>query len=659
MRASRIILRLLAALAVAPSGCHSLTDSDRLSTIVLTPAVDSTDVGGSVNFRAKAVDGRGGELLAVAFAWTSSDSMVARVDTAGLVRGVAPGSATIRAQARGVIGQATVVVVSGPFTATCSGTPAIQHTGTISRETWRAAAGLHLVADTLTVTDSLTIEAGVEVCTGPGAVLTFRTAHGTLAAVGTASHPIRFRPADGAHPDFVVTSDATQGGPSVRLSNVEAEHTYVRLGTAAHVGIDASRLGAVSAGYLSDVAVTGSVLGGAAIWSYAGMSLTSTLVRGGPVGCSWRSRISLIGVRVEGSPSAGLEMGAPVAFWGRDCTVQLAGIRLVGNASIATLDSNTALGLLSQPGIADSLRGNLTDTVRVSYGGAASAYGSERVVPGYVLLVAPSGLPFGAAGTLRLEAGARLILGGQYPSSLGRVQALGTAAAPVRLTYLDLVPSSFRQWYVAVGGSPAEPSVLRHMQVSGWGIQADTGHTVLVDSSHFSGGGGMVLRGAGSSITGSVVEDATDTAAIVLAGDGAQLRQTIVQRSAGAGSIGGAGIRIDAANVVIDSCEVSGSAADGIRVTAGSGIRISHCNLVGNAGAAINNLSGTQVDARDNWWGDPDGPNVPGASRVLGNVLYTPWATSPFPIGPAASGSLTPAVGAPLPRSATAAARTP
>ncbi len=638
---------LVLAMVVA---CDLSTDNEGLRTIALTPAVDSTEVGGSVNFQAKAVDGRGRELGGVAFAWSSSDTAVATVDTAGLVRGAAAGSATIRAEARGVTGQATIVVVAGPFTATCSGTPAIRHTGTISRETWRAAAGLHLVTDTLTVTDSLTIEAGAEVCTGPGAVLTFRSAPAVLTAVGTASHPIRFRPADGAQPEFLITSDrmanlppGQSSGASVRLSYVEAEHTDVRLETAAHVQIDASRLGAVSGGYRSDVTVVGSVLRGAGIWQYSTMTLTSTIVRGGAVSCSWRAQLSLRGVRVEGSPMAGLEMGAPTAFWGRDCSVQFAGIRLVGNASIANLDSNTALGLLSQPGIADSLRGNRTGTLEVSYGGAGSPSGPDRVIPGYVQVVAPSGLPFGGPGTLRVEAGAQLIVGGQYPSGLGRVLALGTTAAPVRLSNVGPVPSYYGEPHVFVAGTPAQPSILRHMEVSRWGIKADTGQTVLVDSSHFSGGGGIVLRGPGSHIRESSVEDAADSAGIILGGRGVQMQQTVVQRVL---APRGVGVRIEADDVVVDGCAVSGAAGDGILVTAGTGIRINHCNLVGNAGAGLNNLSSAPVDARNNWWGDPGGPTAPGAARVLGNVLYTPWATAPLPIGPAPTSiALAPAAG--------------
>jgi len=52
-------------------------------------------------------------------------------------------------------------------------------------------------------------------------------------------------------------------------------------------------------------------------------------------------------------------------------------------------------------------------------------------------------------------------------------------------------------------------------------------------------------------------------------------------------------------------------------------------NIVDN-GFGINNLSNEteyQIDARYNWWGSPDGPG----DMVSSNVLYEPWATTPWP----------------------------
>lgn len=36
-----------------------------------------------------------------------------------------------------------------------------------------------------------------------------------------------------------------------------------------------------------------------------------------------------------------------------------------------------------------------------------------------------------------------------------------------------------------------------------------------------------------------------------------------------------------------------------------------------------------RVDARDNWWGCPGGPDAAGCDDVVGNATYTPWRTSP------------------------------
>ncbi|HEX9107192.1 MAG TPA: hypothetical protein VF832_08185, partial [Longimicrobiales bacterium] len=93
-----------------------------------------------------------------------------------------------------------------------------------------------------------------------------------------------------------------------------------------------------------------------------------------------------------------------------------------------------------------------------------------------------------------------------------------------------------------------------------------------------------------------------------------------------------AGVRIEGSGMLMDSCDVSGSAGDGVLVLRGVGVRVNHCNLAGNAAAGLENLGADTVDARLNWWGAAGGPGAAGAARVVGPVNYTQWATSPFTI---------------------------
>jgi hypothetical protein len=90
-------------------------------------------------------------------------------------------------------------------------------------------------------------------------------------------------------------------------------------------------------------------------------------------------------------------------------------------------------------------------------------------------------------------------------------------------------------------------------------------------------------------------------------------------------------LEISGEDVVIEGCEVTGSAMAGIRVTSSGGVRISQCNIHDHQGIGLVNLSDAPVDARNNWWGDPAGPHGPDGAGVSGNVLYEPWLTEPVP----------------------------
>ncbi|HEX8361672.1 MAG TPA: lamin tail domain-containing protein, partial [Longimicrobium sp.] len=84
-----------------------------LTTVRVAPATASIAVGGSQAFTASASDANGAAVTTT-YTWSSSNPSVAAVDAGALVRGLAAGTATIRATApNGVIGEATLTVTAG------------------------------------------------------------------------------------------------------------------------------------------------------------------------------------------------------------------------------------------------------------------------------------------------------------------------------------------------------------------------------------------------------------------------------------------------------------------------------------------------------------------------------------------------------------------
>lgn len=81
----------------------------------------------------------------------------------------------------------------------------------------------------------------------------------------------------------------------------------------------------------------------------------------------------------------------------------------------------------------------------------------------------------------------------------------------------------------------------------------------------------------------------------------------------------------------VSNCEVTGSRQAGI-VVFSAGVRISNCNIHGNGDVGLWNSHDEPVDARGNWWGDPEGPFGPNGDGVMGNVIYEPWLSEPVTV---------------------------
>lgn len=103
---------------VATATITVAVDSGQL--ITLSPTAANVFVDGTQRFTA-VVTNRNGDTLNATFQWETDDNSVARVDASGLVTGVAPGSSTIRARARGLVGSANVTVAPRPSSAVLVG----------------------------------------------------------------------------------------------------------------------------------------------------------------------------------------------------------------------------------------------------------------------------------------------------------------------------------------------------------------------------------------------------------------------------------------------------------------------------------------------------------------------------------------------------------
>jgi hypothetical protein len=108
-RLKALLPALLGGLALFLASCQQ-TQADRVLSVTVTPATATIEVGGQVALTAQ-VQVTGNASTAVT--WSSSDTAVATVDANGVVRGVAPGQAIIRATSQAdstKFGQATITV---------------------------------------------------------------------------------------------------------------------------------------------------------------------------------------------------------------------------------------------------------------------------------------------------------------------------------------------------------------------------------------------------------------------------------------------------------------------------------------------------------------------------------------------------------------------
>ncbi len=101
----------ITATAGSVSGTAEVTVAQVVSAVAVSPAADTlVAFGHTVRLLAEATDVNGHGVAGPEFSWSSSDTLVARVDASGLVTAVGNGAATITATAGSVLGTAEVTV---------------------------------------------------------------------------------------------------------------------------------------------------------------------------------------------------------------------------------------------------------------------------------------------------------------------------------------------------------------------------------------------------------------------------------------------------------------------------------------------------------------------------------------------------------------------
>jgi hypothetical protein len=363
------------------------------------------------------------------------------------------------------------------------------------------------------------------------------------------------------------------------------------------------------------------------------LSLQRVTIRGSRGGGLARGRRAFIWLRdvvIEGNAGVGLDLGGHILHNSlRNFGVE-GDLRISGNGYPAHLATHDIPQLLPTPGSVERIVGNQHDTLIVGITYFPESFAVPAAVPWRVYDGVSSASGY-ASMPPAIEPGATLV--GWARGPWGRVRlaiVAGTVfeGAPGK-------PISFADVEVSVLGQAGDTTHLRHIRV-GPGAVATTRHFVFGSPTT---SGPIVLEDVDVrdgrvelTTTGSRIErlnargGISDTLATVwLVGAGMVARDLQVLEAPGPAIV------LNGDDILLEHCQAMDGMADGVQVLAGAGIRIRACNLQGNAGAGVANAGADVVDARENWWGDPEGPFGPAGDSVIGQVVFTPWRTAPAP----------------------------
>ena len=112
------------ATAGAQADTATMVIQNTVTSLQVTPNTATINsVGSTQQLAASATNGTGAPVIGLKFAWTSSDSTIAKVDTTGFVTAKGAGSATIKAAFGGLTGSSAITVQNFPDTVKFTGAP--------------------------------------------------------------------------------------------------------------------------------------------------------------------------------------------------------------------------------------------------------------------------------------------------------------------------------------------------------------------------------------------------------------------------------------------------------------------------------------------------------------------------------------------------------
>lgn len=129
----------------------------------------------------------------------------------------------------------------------------------------------------------------------------------------------------------------------------------------------------------------------------------------------------------------------------------------------------------------------------------------------------------------------------------------------------------------------------------------------------------------------SVADDAWTGIAVSAARDARIAHNNVTGNRQGVSIVGNGFFTSE--NVTLAANEISGNAVGIVVDGDHTDTVIEANNIHGNdPGPGLNaSEAGIVVDATDNWWGCPDGPDDPACDEVRGNAAYDPWLEAPNP----------------------------
>ena len=240
---------------------------------------------------------------------------------------------------------------------------------------------------------------------------------------------------------------------------------------------------------------------------------------------------------------------------------------------------------------------------------------NDAVWPGFgnnAAYVIRNNINIAAGSALTIEAGA-VIKGenGQYSDSrlevLGRLIAQGTADNPIMFTSLkdDMV-----------GGDTNNDDGNTSPSKDDWG------------GLYFENSSGSILEHVTARYGGNYADDFNGVFYATTDDTMIHLKNALLTVNEGAVGIADTAIYLEGASTLTMSGSVVATTTTGILSSSSLGSTISGSSFANNT-TAINN-SGSQIDARNNWWGYNSGPthadNPDGIGQAItGNVAFDPW----------------------------------